>query len=185
MDVGIDKAKLLHYKEIATRHLSNPVKLRLTTIFLLIALAIGMIYMPLSKRIQEARKLLADERERYEKITDIDKLRKCMSMYRHRIGERSDTNEWVQYILDGLQNFKVRLRTMESHEPRRVGPYNAISLSMEIEGTYTELKALIRWLDMTERMLRIDSMRFEKRPDNLLMKIIVLGLVPKNARNNR
>ena len=54
MDVGIDKAKLLHYKEIATKHLSNPVKLRLTTVFLLVALAVGIIYMPLSKRIQDA-----------------------------------------------------------------------------------------------------------------------------------
>jgi Tfp pilus assembly protein PilO len=185
MDVGIDKAKLLHYKEITAKHLSNPVKLRLTTVFLLVALAIGMIYMPLSNRLQEARKQLANERERNKKITDINKLRKCMNMYRNRIGEHSDTNEWVQYILDGLQNYKVRLRTMESHEPRRVGPYNAVSLSMEIEGTYAELKAIIRWLDMTKRILRIDSMRFEKRPDNLLMKIIVLGLVPKNARNNR
>jgi Tfp pilus assembly protein PilO len=185
MDVGIDKAKLLHYKEIAMRHLSNPVKLRLTTIFLLVALAIGTIYMPLSKRIQEARKQLADERERNKKITDIDKLSKCMNMYRNRIDKHSDTNEWVQYILDGLQNFKVRLRTMESHEPRRVGPYRTVTLSMEIEGKYADLKAFIRWLDTTERMLRIDSMRFEKRPANLLMKVIVLGLVPKNARNDR
>jgi len=73
---------------------------------------------------------------------------------------------------------------MESNEPRRVGPYRTVTLSMEIEGVYSELKAFVKWLEMTDRLLRIDSVRFEKRPSNLLMKIIVLGLVPKNARND-
>jgi hypothetical protein len=72
---------------------------------------------------------------------------------------------------------------MESSEPRRVGPYRAVTLSMEIEGIYPQLKGYVEWLEKSERVLRIDSVRFEKRPQNLLMKIIVLGLVPKNARN--
>lgn len=181
METGIDKAKLLYYKEVAVKHLSNPLKLRLTTVVALIALAVVVIYMPLSKRIQISRKLLADERERNEKISDVEKLRKRARMYRDRIDERSDTNEWVRYILDGLQNYKVRLRTMELNEPKRVGPYLAVAFSMEIEGMYSELKAYVKWLEMTDRMLRLDSVRFEKRPDSLIMKVIVLGLVPKNA----
>jgi hypothetical protein len=182
MDAGIDKAKLLHYKEIAVRHLSNPAKLRLTTVLLLVGLGVALIYVPFSKRIEEARRLLADERERNEKISDVETLRKCARMYQSHISDRSDTNEWVQFILDGLQKFKVRLRTMESHEQRRIGPYRAVTLSMEIEGVYPELKAFVKWLEMTDRLLRLDSVRFEKRPDSLLMKVIVLGLVPKNAR---
>jgi len=183
MDTGISKEKLLLYKEIAIKHLSNPVKLRLTTVFVLVAVGIVLVYMPLSKRIQAAKKLLEDERERNEKICDVEKLQKQARSYRNRIGDNSDTNEWVQYTLDGLRNFRVKLREMESSEPRRVGPYRAVTLSMEIEGVYPQLKGYVEWLEKSERVLRVDSVRFEKRPQNLLMKIIVLGLVPKNARN--
>jgi len=182
MNTGIDKAKLQLYKETAIRHLSNPVKLRLTTVFVILAVGIGGIYMPFSKRIEEAQKKLSDERERNQKITDVEKLRKRANSYRERIGDNSDTNEWVQYTLDGLRNYQVMLREMESSEPRRVGPYRAVTLSMEIEGAFPQLKDFVEWLEKSERMLRVDTVRFEKRPDNLQMKVIVLGLVPKNAR---
>ena len=183
METEFNKEKLLLYKEIALKHLSNPVKLRLTTVFALIAVGIAGIYMPLSNRIQLMQKQLADERERHEKISDVEKLRKQAEMYRYRIGDNLDTNEWVQYILDGLRNFKVKLREMESGEQRKIGPYRAVTLSMEVEGAYKQLKGFVEWLDGSERLLRIDTVRFEKRPDNLLMKVVVLGLVPKNARN--
>lgn len=183
MDAGIDKEKLLQYKKIALTHLSNPVKLRLTTVFVIVAVGMIGVYMPLSERIKTARKELADERERNDKIKDVEKLRKQAGMYRDRIGDNWDTNEWVQYTIDGLRNFKVKLREMESGEPRRVGPYRAVLLTMEIEGQYSQLHGFIEWLESSDRMLRVDSIRFEKRPDNLLMQIIVLGLVPKNARD--
>ena len=135
--------------------------------------------MPLSKRIQQTKLQLSAEKDRNENITDVVKLRKQVLSYCDRIDKDSDTNKWVQYILDGLRNFKVKLRTMESKQPRRIGPYQGIILSMEIEGTYSQLKNVVEWLEQSEKLLRIDSMRFEKRPQYLLMKISVLGIVPK------
>jgi hypothetical protein len=179
---GVDKAKLLHYKEVAIRHLSNPIKLRLTTVFLIAAIGIGGVYFPFSKRIQEAQKKLDDEKDRNKKIQDMEDLLNSVNIYRERISDSSDTNEWAQYILDGLLNFKVKLRGMESSEPKRVGPYHAVILSLEIEGAFEQLREIVEWFEKSQRLLRIDSVRFEKRPDSLLMKIIVLGLVPKNAR---
>jgi len=179
---GIDKTKLLHYKEIAIKHLSNPVKLRLTTIVLLIVFGIGGVYMPFSKRIQEAQKKLDDEKERNTKIQNMEDLLNSVEIYRDRIIDSSDTNEWTQYILDGLLSFQVKLRAMESSEPKRVGPYSAVTLSLEIEGAFEQLREIVEWFEKSQRLLRIDSVRFEKRPDSLLMKLEVLGLVPKNAR---
>ena len=178
----IDKTKLLRYKEIAIRHLSNPVKLRLTTIFLLIVIGIGGVYIPLSKRIQEAQKNLDDEKERNIKIQNVEDLLNSVNIYKERINDYSDTNEWAQYILDGLLNFQVKLRGMESSEPKKVGPYHAVVLSLEIEGAFEQLRDIIEWFEKSDRLLRVDSVRFEKRPDSLLMKLEVLGLVPKNAR---
>ena len=181
MDVGIDKEKLLHYKALAARHLSDPMKLRLAVVFALLCAAIGAVYLPLSKRIEEGRRELAAERSRHQAVADVEKLRRQVQAYRDRIGNQADTNEWVQYILDGMRGFQVKLRDMESKEPRAVGPYLAVSLTMEIEGTYPRLKSFVEWLESSRQLLRVDSIRFEKRPDSVLMKVLVLGLSRKNA----
>ena len=182
METGIDKAKLLQYQQIALKHLHNPVRLRLTAMAGMVLLGIVVIYAPLSGRIQAMKRNLNKERERYEKIVDVEKLRKEAASYEDRIDPRSDANEWVQYVLDGLRQFEVKLRDMESGEPKKVGPYHAITLSMEIEGGYPALRSFVEWLEQSDRMLRIDSVYFDKRPDTLRMKIVILGLVPKYAR---
>ena len=182
MDVGIDKEKLLHYRQVASEFLSDPVKLRLATVATLVAVVIVGGYMPLSKQIHEAQKRLADERERNGQITDVEKLQKQADAYRGRVSQGADTNDWVQYILGGLGQFSVKLRNMESREPKRVGPYRTVTLDMEIEGTYPQLRAFVEWLEQSDRLLRVDSVRFERNSRSLLLKTVVLGLVPKNAR---
>jgi hypothetical protein len=68
---------------------------------------------------------------------------------------------------------------MESKQQRKVGPYRAVVFSMEIEGTYPELKTYVEWLESSQSLVRIDSLQFEKGSKNLLMKIYILGIVPK------
>ena len=100
-------------------------------------------------------------------------------VFRALIGEKSDTNEWVQYLLGGMSKFKIKLRGMESKQQRKVGIYKAIVLSMEIEGSYPELKNYVEWVESSERLIRIDLLQLAKGPKNLLMKITVLGVISK------
>ncbi len=181
MDTGIDKAKLLEYKAALLKHLSDPMRLRLTVALALVGVVLGVIYVPLSKRIERRQRELSGEKYRHEIITDVEKLRKQAGAYRHRIGENSDTNEWVQYLLEGLRQAKVRLRDMESKPTKKVGPYRTVTLTLELDGSYRRLKGFVEWLEGSDRLVRVDSMRIEKRPGNLLMKIVVLGLIRKNA----
>lgn len=179
METGIDPEKLLKYRALAEKHLSDPLKLRLAIALTVIVVGIVGIYMQFSGRINKAREQFAEEKQRSEYIGDVEKLRKMSHLYQARIGKLNTTNDWVEYLLDGLSNCDVKLRDMESKEPKKLGAYKAISLSMEIEGTYPELKAYVEWLDMSEHLLRIDSLRFEKRPEYLLMKLNILGVIPR------
>ena len=183
METGIDKEKLLHYKALAEKHLSNPKKFRLAVAAFFLLVGIFGIYLPFSKRIQETRKMLADERERNSYIMKVESLEKQSRMYKSYLESNTDTNLWVQYILDGLERFQVKLRDMESKSSRKVGMYEAVCLSLELEGNYDQLKGVIEWLEQSEHLLRIDSLRFEKRPDYLLMKVDVLGLMGKPKKS--
>jgi len=181
MEIGFDKAKLLQYKAEIVKHLGNPAKLRLTVVTVLFLAAMVSVYMPFSDRVDKNRSALAAEHNRSKAITDVEALRKEVAAYDERISEHTGANNWVQYMLDGLRAYPVKLRDMESRPPRKVGPYLAVILSMEIEGTYARMKEFVEWLECSDRVRRVDSLRFEKRPKALLMKITVLGLIPKNA----
>lgn len=185
METGIDKEKLLYYRDLIRQHLSDPIKLRLAVVSVAFLVGIGAVYMPFSKRLASQRSALDKQVKRARAIHDVELLRKETKLYRQRIPQASATNGWVQYILGGIRKNHVKLRDMSSRQPRKVGPYRALVMEVEMEGTYANLKKFIEWLEQSERLLRIDGIRFKKRQDCLLMKAVVLGLVRSNASKGR
>jgi Tfp pilus assembly protein PilO len=181
MDFGMDKAKLAQSKAQIVKLLGDPVKMRLAVIVSVMALAIGAVYYPLSGQITEQRVTLEAEKARLETIHDVETLRRDAKEYRTRVDAQSDTNEWVQYLLAGSRQVGIRLRGMETKEPHKVGPYMAVALTVEVQGTYPQLQNFIAWLDTSDRLLRVETLRFEKMPGVILMKISILGLVQKHA----
>jgi len=177
-----ERQKLRHYKAVLIHHLSDPAKLRLSVVAALTLLAVGAVYVPLSDRIASAKADLARQQERREALNDVETLRKQVEFYRQRLRADSDTNQWVQHILAAQRHAQVKLRDMESREPRKVGPYTAVALAVEVEGTYPRLAKFVEWLEQSERLLRIDSVRFEKQIDCIVMRVVLLGLVEKQAK---
>lgn len=181
MDAGISKEQLQRCKAIATAHLSDPVKMRLVVIVAMTAVAIMAVYRPLAGRIETKQRQLAAQKRRANIIACVEALRKQAGVYRPRISEKSDTNEWVQYLLRGLRESGVKLRDMSSRQPRKVGPYKAIVLTVDVQGNYKTVKSLMEWLEQSDRLLRVDSIRCQKKLGAIEMKVTLLGLVGKNA----
>ncbi len=184
MEAGISKEQLQRFKAVAMVHLSDPLKMRLAVIVGLTAVAIMAVYRPLVGQIETKQRQLAAQRKRASLIASVEAFRKQAKVYRPRIGEKSDTNEWVQYILTGLRKSGVKLRDMSSKQPRTVGPFKAIVLTVEVEGDYKTIKDLMQWLEQSDRLLRVDNMRCEKRPGSIGMKVSLLGLVSENVAAN-
>jgi hypothetical protein len=155
--------------------------MRVVLIVAMMAVAIGVIYMPLSKKIVEQRRLITTEKKRLDCIRDVETLRRDTTLYTARINTQSDTNEWVKYLLEGCRQSRVRLRDMQSKESKKVGPYTAVFLALEVQGQYPHLKQFLEWLEQSDRLLRIETVRLEKLPDIVTMKIQILGVVGKSA----
>lgn len=179
MELGIDKAQLMQYKALAQQHLSDPVKLRLFTAGALLLLVTVLVYMPLYKVIDRNKKLLAAAKERNGYITDCEKLRAQAMAFRPLIEEKPDVTGWIGYLLDGMRKFQVKLRSMNPQKENKVGPYKAAALSMDIEGSYQELKNYIEWLESSKSLIRVDELKLTKGQKNMLMKITVLGIMAK------
>lgn len=180
----VDKAKMMKYKALLEKHLSDPIKLRITTMAGLLITSAVIVYMPLSKKIEESQGLYAKEKERNNYIAEYEKLEKQAAMFRAYIGDNFDSNKWVQYLLDGLRQYEIKLRGMEAKQPKTVGPYQAVTFVMELEGTYPEQKKYVHWLESSKSFIRIDSIQMEKKAGSLMMKIYVSGMLPKKNDEN-
>jgi Tfp pilus assembly protein PilO len=181
MNLGLDKAKVARYKAQITKLVGDPVRMRLAIVFTVTALGVGAIYYPLSGRIDQERAAVESEQKRLAAIEEVEALRRDTKEFRARIDKQSDTNEWVQYLLAGSRQAGARLRGMETREPRKVGPYMAVALIMELQGNYAQLRGFVEWLEQSDRLLRIETVRIDKIPGFVVMRIQVLGLVQKHA----
>lgn len=168
----------IDYKKLLGR-LHDPVQLRVFITAVMLLVGYFGAYMPLSGRIDETTKKLNQERKRQGLAEDIRYLEEQVAKYESRLPEGTDSNEWVQYVLDGTREYPIKLVSLDSDKPRRVGPYTAVVLRMGIEGDYRDLDAFLGWLEGNERFFRVDFARIApllRAKDKLGMQLTLLGL---------
>ena len=110
--------------------------------------------------------------------------------------KQTDSKEWMQYMLDGIRKLPLKLVKLDFLAPRTVGPYQAMVMRIEVEGSYYDLDRLLRWIETNPRLLRVDDVGIglakqdptagkpmgrdkEKKAENrdtMIMGITVLGL---------
>jgi Tfp pilus assembly protein PilO len=160
--------------------LQNSNRLRVIVAASMLALGYVAIYWPLATHLAETKRQLAQEEKRRDLIRDIEQLRGEVNNFKDRLPAKTDTNEWVQYVLDGLRGFPLRVTTLDPAEPQRVGPYNVVVLQIELEGAFHDLDAFVNWLETNERLFRVDEVKISHArhgSDALQVQLKVLGVM--------
>ncbi len=159
--------------------LRDPLRLRVFIAGAVLAIGYAGVYMPLSGRIDDTTRKLSAARRRHELAAQIEHLRAEVEKFQARLPEKTDTNQWIQYVLDGVRSFPVTLNRLDPGSPQRVGPYEAVVLEMELAGAFQELDAFLHWLETNERLFQVDSVHVERarrESEHLVMRLTVLGL---------
>jgi len=174
MKIGGKKAELAKLIE----RLHDPLQLRVFVTGCILLVGYVGLYMPLSSRIDDTARKLSKERARYALIEEVEGLRAEVDKFQARLPEKTDTNEWVQYVLEGSREFPIKLVNLGTRSPERVGPYEAVVLQVEVAGTFQELDSFLHWLETNERLFRVDSARIARaRTENsLVMQFTLLGM---------
>jgi Tfp pilus assembly protein PilO len=168
----------IDFRELLERF-HDPFRLRALVTGVMLLMGYAGIYMPLSSRIAETAGKLSNERRREELANDIDCLRAQVAKFQPRLPANTDTNQWVQYVLEGLRRFPLKLNSLDSQSPQRVGPYQAVVLRIDVEGEFRELDSFLHWLETNDRLFRVDSAKIapgRNQPDKLTMQLNLLGL---------
>ena len=166
------------FSELRQR-LRDPLRLRVVITGLVLAVGYVGIYMPLGGRVEELRRDLSGERTLQSLATDAEYLRAQVDMFQDRLPKDADTNEWVQYVLEGTRQFPLKLINMDSDKPKRVGPYQAVALRVELEGAIHDLESFLYWLETNQRLFRVESAKIAPAREEctaLVMQLTVLGL---------
>lgn len=160
--------------------LRNPGQLRAALTVGMILLGYAGIYLPLNADMTESRSKLLAEQKRLVLAQTVESLRGQYDRFKTRLTGKTDPNEWVQYVLDGIRARPVKLVALDARPPQDVGPYKAVALRIELEGHYAELHEFLAWLEANERLMRVDSVSLNphrQRPESLVLQVNLLGLM--------
>ena len=160
--------------------LRDPTQLRMFLTSLVLSIGYLPIFSPLSSSIDASRRELVAENKRLEVARDIEALREQYLSFKQRLPEKVDTNEWVQYILDGIRRFPVKLLALNPDSDQKLGPYKVMVLKIELQGTLKNMNGFLKWLETNERIIRVDTVGIlpgRNKNGMLLMRLVVLGVV--------
>jgi len=174
-----DKRKASAKKKRASR-LHNPGQLRMIVTGAVLAVGYMVVYSPISASIDESGRKLIAEKKRLETACEIESLRDQYQAFKDRLPNKSDTNEWVQYVLSGVRRFPVTLVVLDPDVVRDVGPYKAVVLKIDLKGGLKDMNDFLNWLETNDRLIRIDmvNIQADKQKDGtLMMRLTVLGVM--------
>ena len=159
--------------------LRNPTRLRGLVTGLMLLVGYAGVFTPLNGGIEATTRQLKQERSRLELGDEVERLRMQFAKFKDRLPKERDPNEWHIYIMDGIRNFPLKLINLEIKAPRDVGPYKAVEMHINLEGTFGNFDSFLEWLETNPRLIRIDSVKIEPlRSGGVLnMQLVVLGVM--------
>lgn len=158
----------------------EPTRLRWTITAIVLAVGLLGIHVPLTERNANLGRQLNAERIRDGLAEQVSTLRKQYSQFEGRIPQGNDTNEWMQYLLDAVRRSPVKLISLEPEKTRRAGPFQVIVMSVEVEGQFKELEALIHGFESDRRIFRVEGLTIvptRAGDGKLMMQFTLAGLM--------
>jgi Tfp pilus assembly protein PilO len=167
-------------KNRLAERLHNPTQLRLFLTAAVLAVAYGAVYVPLHNRIAATTRSLLDAQKRLSLAAEVEQLRKQFQQVEERLPKQADSNELVQYVLDGVRQFPLKLDSYAPGAPGTIGPYKVVTLKIRLSGAFADIDRFLEWLESNRRLFRIDDIKIKGQPesgDDLALEIMVLGLI--------
>jgi Tfp pilus assembly protein PilO len=168
------------FKSGLLKRLHDPLQLRICVTGIVWLLGYFLVYMPLDNRAAETTRQLGRQQKLLDLARDIEHLRTQHQAFEERLPKQGDSKEWVEYVLNGLRKLPLRLSGLDCEAPRSMGPYKAVVLRIELEGSFPDMDLFLRWLDSNERLFRTDAMRVapsRSDPNVLIMQLTILGVM--------
>jgi hypothetical protein len=145
-----------------------------------LAVAYLGFYSPLSSQFDRSRQEFDAQLRRFVVISDIERLREQYKLFKGRLSPKPDANEWVHYLLDGVRQYPLKVLMLDPDKVRDVGPYKAVVLRVDLEGSLADIHKFINWLETNERLIRIDALSIQpirNKNGALMASFTIVGMM--------
>ncbi|MEN6458366.1 MAG: hypothetical protein ABFC63_05500 [Thermoguttaceae bacterium] len=159
--------------------LHNPTQLRVCVIGAILLIGYYAVFVPLDGRIAQTTRKLAQQRTILDQAANLEQLQKQYSVLDPRVPQRANSEEWVQYLLNGIRGMPVKMNALECREPKQFGPLKVFSFHIELEGTFFDLDKFLRWIESNRRLFRVDEVTITPMMGAVgggIMRLTLLGL---------
>jgi hypothetical protein len=181
LDVAIPQAWKQQWDDLIA-HFRDPFKLRVAMLSAVAAVGLLGIYRPMSSEIGILRRDLKSATERLGMVREIERLRGSRTMLLENFPEHGDINFWTEYLLTGIRESGVSLRTLESNfRKTKVGKLQGVYFDLEIAGSFEQIHKLLRWIESNVYFGRVLKLRLKSEPDSIAGKLTVATLVSLQA----
>jgi Tfp pilus assembly protein PilO len=164
-------------KGIIIEQLHDPIKLRIVVVAVVLLAGYIGVYSPLSEKIHDKTKRIKRDTELLELAERVEGLQKQYSVVADRIPLQTDSKDWLQFMIEEMRGFSLRMSTLNCPDPVQIGPYKVFTIKMDLEGSFVELDRFLRWVETNKRILRIDEITlggYNEGRSN--MKVTLLGI---------
>ena len=164
--------------------LRSPFKLRALVGVTLLGTWYFVLYQPIVAQTSTMTQQLGTERKRLELATTIEDLQLLTRRFQEKVTQSSDQNEVVQYLMGGIRQRPIKLVSLVPKSTSELGDYKLVQVAISVEGSYTNMEALLRWIEADPHLFRIEQFGFElartqskSEPDGLYsLNLTVVGI---------
>jgi len=174
-------------KALVLERLHDPLQLRIIVIGAVLLAGYAGVYAPLSAQIAATTQGPRQERKMADLAASLEQLQAQCRSFAKRIAQPADSKEWMQYVHEGIRSFPLQMVKLDCLAPKPIGPYQAVVLKIELEGSFYDLDQFLRWLESNPRLLRVDDIAIalatgksgrkgSENKDDMVMQLTVLGM---------
>ena len=139
-------------------HMRSPLKLRLVLCPVLLGGWYFLFLSPLSDHMAATQASIDKERKRIDMASQLDETRKSLLPFKDRVPANSDLNELIQFVMARIRSSPLKLIDLKPEASKKFGPYDTISLTLSIDGTYDQINEMLAGFYNERRLFRVESL---------------------------
>ncbi len=136
----------------------SPLKLRLVLCPVILGGWYFLFFSPLSDQMAATQASIDKERKRIDMASKLDEARKSLLPFKERVPANSDLNELIQFVMARIRSSPLKLIDLKPEASKHIGPFDSISLSLSIEGTYEQIDEFLAGIHNERRLFRVESL---------------------------
>jgi len=163
--------------------LRDPFKLRVVVLSLVAGLGLIGVYRPMSAELAIVRRDLKAAEDRLALVRQIEQLRTSRAKLLENLPQNGDINFWSEYLLGGIRDSGVILKTLESsYRKTKVGKLQNVYFDIEVAGTFEQIYHLIAWLETEKYTTRLTKLRIKGEHQRIEARFAVSVLVAHSGQ---